>query len=409
MALIVQKYGGSSVADVEKIKNVAKRVFNTWKKKNRVVVVVSAPGDTTDELIDLASKISTMPEDRELDMLLATGEQKSIALLAMAIQALGGKAISFTGPQCGIITDPQHTRARIKKINTVRIERELKKGNVVIAAGFQGMTHDNNITTLGRGGSDLTAVALASALKADLCEIYTDVSGVYTADPRVAPAARKLDRISYDEILEMAGSGSQVMQARSIEVAKKFNVTIHVRSAFSNKKGTIICREVPMMEDVVVSGVSHEKDTVKLSIIGVKDRPGIAAKIFGALAASGVNVDMIVQSTAISGINDVSFTFKHKDLKKALAVANGVKRDLGASSVLYDDRVGKVSIVGVGMKSHPGIAAKLFSILAAAGINIQMIATSEIRVACIISVNEIEKAVRLIHKGFGLGKPAGKH
>jgi len=357
----------------------------------------------TDELIELASGINQLPEEREMDMLLATGEQKSIALLAMAIQALGGKAISFTGPQCGIITDPHHMRARIKTINTVRIEKELKKGNIVVAAGFQGMTHDNDITTLGRGGSDLTAVALASALKADICEIYTDVLGVYTADPRLVPDARKMETVSYDEILEMAGSGSQVMQARSIEVAKKFNVNIHVRSTFSDKKGTLICKEVPMMEEVVVSGVSHEKDTVKMSIIGVKDRPGIAGKIFGKLAESGINVDMIVQSTAISGINDISFTLKHKDLKKALLVTNSLKKKLGAS-VLYDDRVGKVSIVGVGMKSHPGVAAKLFSVLASGGINIQMISTSEIRISCIINVKDIEKAVKLVHRSFGLGK-----
>lgn len=404
MTLIVQKYGGSSVADIEKIKNVAKRIIKTRRKGNNVVVVVSAPGNMTDELIELAEQLSPVPHERELDMLLATGEQRSIALLAMAIHTQGEDAISFTGPQCGIITDVSHGRARIKNINTARLVKELKRTHIIIVAGFQGISSEHNITTLGRGGSDLTAVALASALKADVCEIYTDVDGIYNADPRLVPDARKIDRISYDEILEMAGSGSQVMQARSIEVAKKYNVDIHVRSAFSNREGTIICKEAPMMEDVVVSGVSHEKDIIKMSIIGVKDRPGIVANIFGALADEGVNVDMIVQSTAISGENDVSFTIKKTDLKKSLIIMEQVRKLLKAKKVLHGDNVAKLSIVGVGMKSHPGIAAKLFSVLAKEKINIQMISTSEIRVACVIDSGEIERAVKAVHKSFGLGK-----
>jgi len=404
MALIVQKFGGSSVADVKKIKNVAKRIIKTRRKGNNVVVVVSAPGDMTDELIELAEQVSPVPHERELDMLLATGEQRSIALLAMAIHTQGEDAISFTGPQCGIITDVSHGRARIKNINTARLVKELKRTHIIIVAGFQGISSENNITTLGRGGSDLTAVALAAVLKADVCEIYTDVDGIYNADPRLVHDARKIDRISYDEILEMAGSGSQVMQARSIEVAKKNNVDIHVRSTFSDKEGTIICKEAPMMEDVVVSGVSHEKDIIKMSIIGVQDRPGIVANIFGTLAEAGVNVDMIVQSTAISGENDVSFTIKKTDLKKSLVIMEQVRKSLKANKVLHGDNVAKLSIVGVGMKSHPGIAAKLFSVLAKEKINIQMISTSEIRVACVIDAGEIERAVRSVHKSFGLGK-----
>ncbi len=404
MVLIVQKYGGSSVANISKLNTVAKRIIGTKKRGNRVVVVVSAPGDTTDELIELASEITASPEDREMDMLLATGEQKSIALLAMTIHALGEDAISFTGPQCGIITDVSHGKAKISNINTARIENELKKRKIIIVAGFQGISHEDNITTLGRGGSDLTAVALASVLRADVCEIYTDVEGIFNADPRVVPDARKIERISYDEILEMAGSGSQVMQSRSIEVAKKYNINIHVRSTFSKKEGTIICKEAPMMEEVVVAGVSHEKDNVKMAIIGVKDRPGIVAKIFGALSDNGVNVDMIVQSSAISGVNDVSFTIKHKDLKKSIKIMDKVKKALKAKQVIYSDKVAKISIIGVGMKSHSGVAAKLFSILADKNINIQMIATSEIRVSCVIDVKDMERAVRAVHKGFGLSK-----
>jgi len=408
MALIVQKYGGTSVDGPERIKRVASRIINTKRKGNRVIVVVSAPGDTTDRLIEAAREITSSPPEREMDMLLSTGEQMSIALLAMAIDACGEKAVSLTGGQVGIVTDETFTKARIEKIDTRKIERELAKDRIVIVAGFQGITADRDITTLGRGGSDLTAVALASVLKADQCEVYTDVAGVFTADPKVVPDARKIDRISYDEMLEMASLGAQVMLARSIEVAKKFNVDIHVRSSFTEEEGTVITREVSRMEEVVVNAVAYDKDQVKMSITDVPDRPGIAAKIFGALGEGNVNVDMIIQSSAEGGINDISFTVSRGELKRALTIMEKVKREIGAKQVLYDDKVAKVSIVGVGMRSHSGVACKMFSALAEENINIEMISTSEIKISCVIGEEHMEKAVRAIHKKFGLAEPPGK-
>jgi len=410
MALVVMKFGGSSVADAEKIRKVAKRVIRKKKDGNRVVVVVSAPGDMTDDLITMSEGITDSPDDREMDMLLATGEQVSIALLSMAINHMGEQAISLTGPQAGIYADDSHTRARITKITPVKVRKELKKGKIVIVAGFQGMNSNRDITTLGRGGSDLTAVALAAALKAGQCEIYTDVDGVYTTDPRIVPEARKIHFISYEEMLEMAGSGAQVMQARSIEVGKKFGVEIHVRSTFSENQGTIITSEEKLkarrisMEDVVVSGVTFDKNQVKLSIIDVKDRPGIASKVFGELAKVGVNVDMIIQSAAREKVNDISFTAPRTEVKKALAALNRAKKDLGAGDVLVDDKVAKVSIVGVGMRSHPGIASRMFKTLADLGINIEMISTSEIKISCIIRQSDVNKAVAALHKEFGLNK-----
>ena len=401
---VVMKFGGSSVADAEKVKTAARKIVRKAAEGNRVVVVVSAPGDTTDDLLDMAAKISDNPPERELDMLLATGEQVSIALLCMAIHTMGRDAVSLTGPQAGIYADANHTRARITDIKPKKIQAELSKGRVVIVAGFQGLNPNEDIVTLGRGGSDLTAVALAAALKADACEIYTDVKGVYTTDPRVEPEARKLGRISYDEMLEMAGAGSQVMQARSIEVAKKFGVELHVRSTFSEEEGTWIVQEVTGMEDVVVSGIAFDRNQAKFSVVNVPDRPGVAARIFGALAEARVNVDMIIQSAAQDGTNDISFTVARTDLKKAQPILEQLKRDLAAQSVICEEKIAKVAIVGVGMRSHPGVAAKMFRTLADSGVNIEMISTSEIKVACVVREGELDKSVRLLHKAFGLGK-----
>ncbi len=401
--LVVMKFGGSSVADAEKIKTVARKVFAKTKLGHKAVVVVSAPGDMTDDLLEMADKISQNPPDRELDMLLATGEQVSIALLSMAIHELGGNAVSLTGPQAGIFADSSHTKARITQIKPSKIHDELKKGKVVIVAGFQGLNPNQDITTLGRGGSDLTAVALAAALKADECEIYTDVKGVYTTDPRIVPEAQKLDRISYDEMLELAGAGSQVMQARSIEVAKKYGVDIHVRSTFSEDEGTWIVKEVSGMEDVVVSGVAYDKNQAKLSVTDIPDRPGIAAKIFGALAGIQVNVDMIIQSAAQDNTNDISFTVSKADLKKAVPLLESVSKELGGKGLLVDEKIAKVAIVGVGMKSHAGVAAKMFEALAQNKINIEMISTSEIKVSCAVKEEDGQKAVQVLHKAFGLG------
>jgi len=408
MALVVQKYGGTSVAGPERIKKVARRIIETKKKGNRVVIVVSAPGDTTDKLIETAQEITPSPPEREMDMLLATGEQMSIALLAMAINALGEKAVSLTGGQVGIVTDETFTKAKIKKIDTRKIEKELAKDRIVIVAGFQGITANRDITTLGRGGSDLTAVALASVLKADRCEVYTDVAGVYTADPRIVPDARKIDKISYDEMLELASLGAQVMVPRSIQVAKKFDVDIQVRSSFSEEEGTVVTREVTKMEEVVVSGVAYDKEQVKVTITGVPDRPGIAAKIFGALAQGNVNVDMIIQSSAKEGINDISFTVSRGDLRKTLEIMERVKQEMGAKGLIYDEGVAKVSIVGVGMRSHSGVACEMFSALAEENINIEMISTSEIKISCVIKEKETEKAVRALHRKFRLGEAPSK-
>ncbi|MBN1383839.1 MAG: aspartate kinase [Elusimicrobia bacterium] len=399
--LFVMKFGGSSVADSDKIKSVAERITKK-AEKNRVVVVVSAPGDTTDDLIEKARSISRSPDPRELDMLLATGEMQSIALLSMAIKSKGFDAISLTGPQAGIYADNVHTKAKIKKIRPVKIIQELKKDKIVIVAGFQGINPNDDIATLGRGGSDLTAVALAAALKCRACEIYTDVKGVYTADPRVVRNARKLNKISYDEMLELAGVGSQVMMARSIEVAKKFNVTLHVRSTFSGETGTIITKEASNMEDVVVSGIAYDKNEAKVSICDVPDRPGIAAKIFGTLAKKNINVDMIIQSAARERYNDVSFTVSKNDLKNAILLLKSVAKRLGAGPIIFDKDVAKISIVGIGMRSHPGIAAKMFRVFAEQGINIHMISTSEIKISCIISRKDTKKAVRILHKKFNL-------
>lgn len=402
--LIVQKFGGSSVANVERIQNVAKRVVSYRKKKHDLVVVVSALGDTTDELIELAAKINQHPAEREMDMLLSTGEQISVALLAMAIHKLGFEAISFTGAQVGIITDSSHTRARIIKINADKIKEAIKNGKIVIVAGFQGVTLNQDITTLGRGGSDLTAVALAKELKADECEIYTDVKGIYTTDPRIEPNAKKIDEITYDEMLEMASLGAQVMQGRSIEVAKKFDVPIHVRSSFEKDTGTMIIKEVKKMEEVVVSAITLNRGESKITICDVPDHPGVAAKIFKELAGNGVSVDMIVQNVGHLRQTDISFTVNKTASPKTLKITKKVAKKIGAGQVLEDTDIARVSIVGVGMKSHPGVAAKMFEVLAINKINIEMISTSDISISCIIQKRFAETAVKSLHDKFGLGK-----
>src|SRR5215813_7197005 len=359
--LIVQKYGGSSVADPEKIKSVARRVAESAAQGHRMVVVVSAMGKTTDGLVDLASAITPAPDPREMDMLLATGEQVTIGLLAMALLALGHPARSFTGPQVGLVTDDAHTQARIKRITGEAIGAALAAGKVAVVAGFQGATEGGDITTLGRGGSDLTGVALAAALKADVCEIFTDVDGVYTADPNVVPEARKLARVSYDEMLEMASLGSKVLQARSVEFAKKWGVPVHVRSTFKPDPGTLVTRDDDSMEEVAVTGISHDRGQAKLSILRVPDRPGIAARVFGGLGAQNIVVDMIVQNISRDGLTDISFTLPRADRQRAESVLAGLGREIEAEGVVADDRIAKVSIVGVGMRSHAGVAARMFA------------------------------------------------
>jgi aspartate kinase len=402
MGLVVQKYGGSSVADAEKIKNVARRVAES-APGHQMVVVVSAMGKTTDGLLGLARQISAAPDPREMDMLLATGEQVTIALLAVALQALGFKARSLTGPQAGLRTDRAHTQARLTRITAERVRATLDAGAVAVVAGFQGLSDADEITTLGRGGSDLTAVALAAALKADVCEIYTDVDGVYTADPNVVPDARKLPRVAYDEMLEMASLGAKVLQARSVEFAKKHGVTVHVRSTFKPDPGTIVTREESGMEDVVVTGITHDRSQAKISLLRVPDRPGIAAQVFGVLGAKRIVLDMIVQNISRDGYTDISFTVPRGDAAPATAALEEIARTIGAAGVVHDERVAKISIVGVGMRSHSGVAARMFGALAREGINIQMISTSEIATSCVIEDKYAELAVRALHDAFELG------
>jgi aspartate kinase len=410
VALVVQKYGGSSVADADGIKRVAQRIVVTHKAGHSVVVVVSAMGDSTDELHDLAHQVSPLPPARELDMLLTSGERISMALLAMAIANLGLKARSFTGSQAGVITDDVHGKARIIDVTPGRISGALADGAIPIVAGFQGVSATGkDITTLGRGGSDTTAVALAAALKADVCEIYTDVDGIFTADPRIVPTARRIPAIRYEEMLEMAASGAKILQLRCVEYARRYGVPIHVRSSFSNRTGTWVSdepREVegPGMEQAIISGVAHDRSEAKVTVAGVPDVVGQAAKIFRAIATAGINIDMIVQniSAAATGLTDISFTLPRDDGEAALAALRAVQEEIRFENLLYDDRIGKVSLVGAGMRSHPGVTATFFGALADAGVNIEMISTSEIRISVVVDENEVDAAVTATHRAFDL-------
>jgi aspartate kinase len=405
--LIVQKYGGTSVGSPERIKNVAKRVCRAKEEGHDVVVVVSAMSGETDKLINLASQVSENPDPREMDMLVSTGERVTIALLAMAIQAVGHKAQSFTGRQAGIISDSAHTKARIEKITGERLRHALKEGKIAVVAGFQGITESSDdVTTLGRGGSDLSAVAVAAALKADVCDIYTDVDGVYTTDPNMVPQARKLDKISYDEMLELASLGAKVLQTRSVEFAKKYNVPLRVLSSFNDNPGTLVTKEDPDMEKVVVSGVAYDKNQVKVTVQGVPDKPGVAAKIFNTISDNNVVVDMIIQNIGEGGLADMSFTVPKTDSKKIMEVMKKVVTEIGAKNVNLKDDIAKISIVGVGMRSHSGVAAKMFSTLAKEGINIMMISTSEIKISCVIDAKYTELAVRVLHDAFEMDKAA---
>ncbi|MBI5847701.1 MAG: aspartate kinase [Nitrospirae bacterium] len=403
MALIVQKYGGTSVGNVERISNVANRVAKTVKGGNQVVVVVSAMSGETDKLIGLANQISAAPAEREMDMLLSSGERVTSALTAMAIDALGHKAKSFTGRQAGIVTDAVHTKAKIERINGDRIRQALDEGFVVVIAGFQGITPTEDVTTLGRGGSDLSAVAIASAIHADLCEIYTDVDGVYTTDPNIVPEARKLDKISYEEMLELASLGAKVLQTRSVEFAMKYKVPVVVRSSFNDNPGTLVVEEDRDMENVFVSGIAYDKNQAKITIVNVPDKPGIAAKLFEAIAASNIVVDMIVQNVSSDGkFADISFTVPKTDTRKALEVSEAIANELGAERVDTRDDISKISVIGVGMRTHSGVASKMFQTFAANNINIAMISTSEIKVSCVIDLKYTELAVRVLHEAFGL-------
>ena len=403
MALIVQKYGGTSVGSTERIKNVAARVAKYRAQGDQVVVVVSAMSGVTDGLIKMAREIMPLPTEREMDMLLATGEQTTIALTAMALHALGIDAVSLTGAQAGIVTDGVHTKAKIQNITPKQVHALLDSGRVVIVAGFQGQTPEGQITTLGRGGSDLTAIALAAALKADLCQIYTDVDGVYTADPRIVKGARKLEEVAYDEMLELASLGAKVMQSRSVEFAKKFGVIFEVRSSLNDNPGTLVKEETRSMEDVVIRGVSLDKNQAKVTLVGVPDKPGVAARVFKALGDANVNVDMIVQNVshgAGTPSTDISFTVDKPDLLKATKVIEGLQGEVGLREVIADENIGKLSIVGVGMRSHSGVAARMFETLANLGVNIDMISTSEIKISVVIDLKKGEEAMRAVHATF---------
>ena len=413
MGVVVQKYGGSSVADATGIKRVAQRIVATRKAGHDVVVVVSAMGDTTDELIDLAEQVSPLPSPRELDMLLTAGERISMALLAMAIANLGHQARSYTGSQAGVITDSSHGKARIIDITPGRIRSALDEGAIVIVAGFQGVSQDTKeITTLGRGGTDTTAVALAAALDAEVCEIYTDVDGVFTADPRIVPTARRLPSISYEEMLEMAACGAKVLPRRCVEYARRYDIPVHVRSSFSTREGTLVTddetylrdRGIDPMEQAIISGVAHDRSEAKITVVGVPDKPGEAAAIFRAVSAAEINIDMIVQniSAAATGRTDISFTLPKSDGQTAMSALARIRDQVGFEDLLYDDRVGKVSLIGAGMRSHPGVSATFFGALADAGVNIEMISTSEIRISVVVRQEDVDSAVTAVHTAFEL-------
>ncbi|MFG1948429.1 aspartate kinase [Nonomuraea sp. NPDC048826] len=409
MALVVQKYGGSSVADASSIKRVAQRIVTTKKAGDDVVVIVSAMGDTTDELLDLAEQVSPLPQGRELDMLLTAGERISMALLAMAIANLGHEARSFTGSQAGVITNSTHGKARIIDVTPSRIQEAIDQGHIAIVAGFQGVSQDTkDITTLGRGGSDTTAVALAAALEADVCEIYTDVDGIFTADPRIVPAARRIPRISYDEMMEMAACGAKILHLRCVEYARRFHLPIHVRSSYSTREGTWVVSdpysEGTEMEQPIISGVAHDRSEAKITVVGVPDKVGEAAAIFKTLADAEINIDMIVQnvSAAATGRTDISFTLPTTDSQAALAALKKIQARIGFESLLFDDQIGKVSLIGAGMRSHPGVTATFFAALADAGVNIEMISTSEIRISVIVGQDDVDSAVAAAHHAFDL-------
>jgi aspartate kinase len=404
VALIVQKYGGTSVGTIERIRNVARRAIKTKEQGHSVIIVVSAMAGETDRLIGLAQQITDLPDEREYDVLVSTGEQVSVALLAITLHSMGNSAVSFLGHQIKIQTDSAFSKARILTIDSERIMNSLDHGAIVIVAGFQGVDEDNNITTLGRGGSDTTAVAVAAALNADVCEIYTDVGGVYTTDPNICSDARKLEKISYDEMLEMASLGAKVLQIRSVELAKKYNVSIHVRSSFSDNTGTIVTKEDEEMEKVMVSGVTYNQNEAKITILRVPDKPGVASKIFTPITEANINVDMIIQNTSTDGYADLTFTVPKADFKKALGIVQKTARELNAVDVLSDPNIAKVSIVGAGMRSHAGVASKMFTVLANVGVNIMMISTSEIKISCVIDAKFTELAVRVLHETFELSK-----
>ena len=404
MALVVQKYGGTSVGNLDKIARVAKKVIRTKEEGNDVVVVLSAMSGETDRLIQLAQKAADEPDPREYDSLISTGEQVTVTLLAIMLNGMGCPAKSFLGFQVPVRTDQAFKKARILDVDTEAIRAELKKGVIVVVAGFQGIDPENNITTLGRGGSDTSAVALAAALKADVCDIYTDVDGVYTTDPNICSNARRLDRITYDEMLEMARAGAKVLQPRSVELAKKFNVPVYVKSSFTDEGGTLVTREEKEMEKEVVSGVTYDRDQAKITVIHVPDRPGVAARIFMPLSEKNIVVDMIIQNASIQGHTDLTFTVSRKDIREATRIISEVVRDVGAEKLEVDDNVAKVSIIGVGMISHSGVAARMFDTLAREGINIMMISTSEIKVSCVVEAKYTELAVTVLHDAFGLGK-----
>lgn len=404
MALVVQKYGGTSMGSIERIRNVAKRVAKTYDEGNDLVVVVSAMSGETNKLVALANEICEFPSEREYDVMVATGEQVSMSLLAMALQSMGYKAKSYCGFQLPIITDSAFSKARIEEIDDKRVREDLKNGVIVVVAGFQGIDRQGNLTTLGRGGSDTSAVAVAAAMKADVCEIYTDVDGIYTTDPRIVPEASKLEKISYDEMLEMASLGSKVLQIRSVEFAKKYDVVVHVRSSFNDNPGTLVTKEDAEMEAVLVSGITYNKDEAKISVLRVPDRPGIAAKIFSPLSAANITVDMIIQNVSHDGLNDMTFTVPKSDFKKALKIVQETATAIGAGDVTSDENIAKVSIIGVGMRSHSGVACKMFETLSKEGINILMISTSEIKISCIIELKYSELAIRVLHEAFALDK-----
>jgi aspartate kinase len=404
MALVVQKYGGTSVGNLEKIANVARKVIKTREAGNDVVVVLSAMSGETDRLIQLAQKASDEPQAREYDALISIGEQATVTLLAIMLNGMGCPAKSFLGFQVRILTDKAFTKARILKVETSAIQDELRKGTVVVVAGFQGVDSENNITTLGRGGSDTSAVALAAALKADACDIYTDVDGVYTTDPNICSTARRLNRITYDEMLEMARAGAKVLQPRSVELAKKYNVPVYVKSSFTDEGGTLVTKEERNMEKEVVSGVTYDRDQAKITVVHVPDRPGVAARLFTPLSQHNIVIDMIIQNASLQGHTDLTFTVSRKDIREATLIISEVIKEVGADKIEVDENVAKVSIIGVGMVSHSGVAAKMFATLAREGINIMMISTSEIKVSCVVEAKYAELAVTVLHDAFGLGK-----